>query len=371
MQFHNYATYRKIVARSGDGYERDAAKAVSSHQFRRQLLEDFAASKDSNSQRFNQHSIAFAEEIWVASERPYYNVWPIAAELVEAVKLDLTFSQVKIPFYSILLRFAVGREPSKLGTALIFWPRGFKTIQVFCHFQDGTDNVLTVQHTYEPEDMIEDWLTRLNERSGGMAAHHHEAGMLMVRLVVFLGLLAQNDDLVTPIVLSKDQSKYDLTDDKALKKWLESRAAKRAGRGFNFGKRLQIESEQSPHWRNPHLCLFWIGEGRKTPIIKMRSGAVIQKVSMAEVPTGYLGPEAAIDDQIIDKTPREAIPKSKRFEILKRDGYRCQLCGASQANGATLHVDHKKPLASCGTYDDANLWTLCDTCNLGKSTREL
>ncbi len=269
------------------------------------------------------------------------------------------------------MRFAVGREPSKLGTALLFWPKGFKTIQVFCHFQDGTDDVLTVQHAYEPDDVVEEWLTRLNERSQSVRQHHSEAGKLMVRLVVFLGLLSQNDDLVTPIVLSKDQAKYDLTDDEALKQWLERRASKRAGRGFNFGRRLQIESEQSPHWRNPHLCLFWTGEGRMTPIIKMRSGAVVQKVSMAEVPTGYLGPELANEDQILEKTPRETIPKSQRFEILKRDGYRCQLCGASQADGATLHVDHKKPLAIGGTYDDNNLWTLCDACNLGKSDREL
>ncbi len=74
MQFHNYVTYRRIVARSGVGYEREAAKAVSSHQYRRRLLEDFASSYDSDSQTFNKHSIAFAEEIWVASERPYYNV---------------------------------------------------------------------------------------------------------------------------------------------------------------------------------------------------------------------------------------------------------------------------------------------------------
>jgi hypothetical protein len=371
MQFHNYVTYRRIVARSGAGIERETAKAVSSHQYRRQLLEDMAARNETDAQTFNEHSIAFAEEIWVASERPYYNVWPIAADLVESVKLDLKFSQVRVPFFSILLRFAVGREPSKLRTALIFWPRGFKTIQIFCHFQDGTDDVLTVQHAYELDDVVEDWLARLNEQAHNMREHHHEAGKLLVRLVVFLGLLAQNDDLVTPIVLSKDQSKYDLTNDEALKAWLENRAAKRAGRGFNFGRRLQIESEQSPHWRNPHLCLFWTGEGHKIPVIKMRSGAVVQKVSMAEVPTGYLGPETAIEDQITEKTPREAIPKSKRFEILKRDGYRCQLCGASQVDGATLHVDHKKPLARGGTYDDSNLWTLCDTCNLGKSARDL
>jgi hypothetical protein len=112
-----------------------------------------------------------------------------------------------------------------------------------------------------------------------------------VRLFVFVGLLSHNDGLITPIVLAKDQERYTETDDPDVRKRSQDRAARRAGRGFDVGKSLQLEREQSPHWRNPHLCLFWTGTGRTTPIIKMRSGAVIQRSSMAEVPTGYLGPE--------------------------------------------------------------------------------
>ena len=104
----------------------------------------------------------------------------------------------------------------------------------------------------------------------------------------------------------------------------------------------------------------------------MRSGAVVQRVSMADVPTGYLGPETDEEMEIgPDQTPREPFSKSRRFAIMKRDGYRCQLCGKSQEDGAKLHIDHRIALAKGGSNEDENLWTLCLECNLGKSDSDL
>jgi len=60
----------------------------------------------------------------------------------------------------------------------------------------------------------------------------------------------------------------------------------------------------------------------------------------------------------------------RRFLILKRDGYKCQLCGVT-AEGARLHVDHRIPRANGGTNAPENLWTLCETCNLGKGVEAL
>lgn len=60
-----------------------------------------------------------------------------------------------------------------------------------------------------------------------------------------------------------------------------------------------------------------------------------------------------------------------RFQILKRDGYRCQLCGRSAEDGVKLEVDHKTPRAKGGSNDQSNLWTLCYDCNRGKHTHDL
>ena len=41
---------------------------------------------------------------------------------------------------------------------------------------------------------------------------------------------------------------------------------------------------------------------------------------------------------------RQVISKKLRFEIFKRDSFRCQYCGAS-APEVLLHLDHLKPIA--------------------------
>lgn len=66
---------------------------------------------------------------------------------------------------------------------------------------------------------------------------------------------------------------------------------------------------------------------------------------------------------------RRKMKSSKRMRILRRDGFRCQLCGraANDADGLTLHVDHRMPVAKGGGDEDSNLWTLCSECNGAKS----
>lgn len=66
---------------------------------------------------------------------------------------------------------------------------------------------------------------------------------------------------------------------------------------------------------------------------------------------------------------RRPIPVGRRFDVLQRDNFRCQLCGRSAPNGAVLEVDHRTARALGGTDDLDNLWTLCWECNRGKSDK--
>lgn len=61
-----------------------------------------------------------------------------------------------------------------------------------------------------------------------------------------------------------------------------------------------------------------------------------------------------------------AVSTRTRFEILKRDSFRCRYCGADPTKGV-LHVDHVIAIANEGTDDPANLVTACRDCNLGKA----
>lgn len=65
-----------------------------------------------------------------------------------------------------------------------------------------------------------------------------------------------------------------------------------------------------------------------------------------------------------------ALSKSARFEIFKRDGFRCVYCGADPQS-KPLHVDHIEPQCEGGSDDSSNLVTACVDCNLGKGPRRL
>lgn len=65
-----------------------------------------------------------------------------------------------------------------------------------------------------------------------------------------------------------------------------------------------------------------------------------------------------------------AVGTRLRFEILKRDGFRCQYCGATPLK-RPLEIDHVVPASRGGTDDPANLVTACWDCNRGKSNKHL
>jgi hypothetical protein len=54
-----------------------------------------------------------------------------------------------------------------------------------------------------------------------------------------------------------------------------------------------------------------------------------------------------------------------RWRIFDRDGYRCRRCNATGAD-ADLTIDHIQPVSRGGTNAEANLQTLCRSCNSQK-----
>lgn len=62
---------------------------------------------------------------------------------------------------------------------------------------------------------------------------------------------------------------------------------------------------------------------------------------------------------------RIPLTTKERFDVLKRDGFRCQYCGG-RAPAVPLVVDHVVPVARGGTNAAANLVTACFACNAGK-----
>jgi predicted DNA-binding protein YlxM (UPF0122 family) len=73
---------------------------------------------------------------------------------------------------------------------------------------------------------------------------------------------------------------------------------------------------------------------------------------------------------IDEKLQKKGIGSGYRFKILQRDNFCCQYCGRSPRKDqhTILHVDHIIPLSKGGGWEDENLITSCQECNIGKSS---
>ncbi len=67
---------------------------------------------------------------------------------------------------------------------------------------------------------------------------------------------------------------------------------------------------------------------------------------------------------------RIALTKKIRFEVFKRDGFKCVYCGNTPPK-VLLEVDHVIPVSKGGTNQIDNLVCSCYDCNRGKSANEL
>lgn len=326
-----------------------------------------------------------AEQLWHSSDRPYYNVWPIVYDIMKGVKLTVRWSDIALPYEGMLFRFPAGHELLGCRTMLLARQTditaGLPGCVMYCSQSPSAKAPGQVTQAVGlmpllPENDDQTIEQALTEATVAYTTTSEEERLIkthtatMFRLAAFAALLVRGEDLITPVILSKDRERWEKADD-AERKWLEQRAASRGSPGFDIGKKCQEEKDRNPHYRNPHLCLFWTGEGRGVPLVKERRGGMVKAKALTEVPTGFLGAETAEELAVIDLVyTRVPIPKSLRYEVLHRDGFRCQACGATHRE-TRLHIDHIVPVSKGGVTAKDNLQVLCEACNLGKSDREL
>ena len=82
-----------------------------------------------------------------------------------------------------------------------------------------------------------------------------------------------------------------------------------------------------------------------------------------------------ISDRITDAAMALAEQKvrvmpSIRWQVFKRDNWKCCACGRGSQQDVILHVDHIVPRSKGGTDTLDNYQTLCSECNAGKSNRD-
>ena len=124
---------------------------------------------------------------------------------------------------------------------------------------------------------------------------------------------------------------------------------------FGSTKRFirQMRLELKPLWLD-HVVAWIVSPARRAPGARVFSPPVL--------------PSKLPKDQNIFP-----VSLSLRFDIFKRDNYRCRLCGIAAKDGdhVRLEIDHITPRSKGGTNDPSNIWVLCFACNRGKRDTEL
>jgi hypothetical protein len=117
--------------------------------------------------------------------------------------------------------------------------------------------------------------------------------------------------------------------------------------------------------------------GRWTSALKEFVEAVSSDAYERQVSTSAPSPSPKTTNHVVSRQSRSgaidqrSVGLSLRYQVLKRDRFRCVLCGVSPATtpGCLLHVDHVVPWSKDGRSSLENLRTLCDSCNLGKGAQ--
>jgi len=104
--------------------------------------------------------------------------------------------------------------------------------------------------------------------------------------------------------------------------------------------------------------------------------AFVERVNAAEVEASASSPEVPPPPVAAPSTPlkpedQRKVPLGLRYNVLRRDSFKCVLCGNSPATDPSckLHVDHIEPISKNGKTMQSNLRTLCADCNIGKSNK--
>ena len=111
----------------------------------------------------------------------------------------------------------------------------------------------------------------------------------------------------------------------------------------------------TPRWIQVYLC--------RLGLTRSRSDARFVAIRTGRVDYNHL------KKPVKSKELRRSISLPIRYAIMKRDNFRCVLCGCD-ASGTRLVIDHVIPVVRRGTSDETNLRTLCWACNHGKMIHE-
>jgi hypothetical protein len=335
MHFWDYFTHYQWAKAQPE--LRREAKAMDTHAFYEWYLRQMSARALASTGRRLEEIDPFTpalltlEREWTLAGRPYYNLWPSLLPSLSRLKMDADASLFRLPLDQLLLRFPKTENPLEWEHGGQKW--AVRTVlcensQLVRDSRPGPSALLVRDGEEAPETVrgLTFWIDAGEDLEGRQipAESPNSIRRLMykhlvcqeghsiewsfenipphmstdiglgyptwilhavARIVCTLCLMADDPQIVEPVVLKDDEDKYERAPDPAL----VEKARRRGNYGWNVGRSIEV----MPHVRAAcPAALYWTGEGRKIPKIRFRRGSVVHRKKFASVPTGFLDEES-------------------------------------------------------------------------------
>lgn len=247
------------------------------------------------------HTWLTLELFWWKSRRPYYNVWPGILQVFENFAVEnlppaILLSE-NLTTNPVLIRLPRGSGYGKDDAFIVgVMPSAQPSIDVFtCLYEyensvDKYPGILGVPINQAYDTLSEganlSHMSPLDPERQQNAIGTPETNILLKMMRVGICCLAlQNDEsLIEPDFLQKDESKLNRASAEEKERLAEKAWNRRDQIGFHIGRKIEV----IPHFRRPHPALFWTGPGGKIPKVQMRAGAIIHRRTIGDMPSGYM-----------------------------------------------------------------------------------
>ena len=302
MEFHTFKTTSDLVARYDNLSKENAQKLVNLMVL--QVRDTYPVDNPTVKMTTMQYA---SETLWEFCRRPYYKVWPTVIPYLTRIPLDFPGKMIKVPSVdSICFRLPTERNPLKpIRSALCskLPVEGAKDRSgLIVHIDTGEltdvgDGRMTPVHSFISfplnDEPLEQFISNMGFIDCGLSRPDFERGVLreMLKLIVACFLVASGDDdnIINPDVLGRDDARFRTTFEKEVKNVIVDRAFRRRGPGWDIGRKYEQGMGGSAvcYIVPPHPQRYWVGKGRTQVIVKTRKGYVCGKDSIVKVPTGY------------------------------------------------------------------------------------
>jgi len=234
-----------------------------------------------------------SELAWYLCKRPFFNLYPSVEHKLLQLPDAIELCKLVLPFKSLEVR-TVKRSVliSDLG----------HSFHVICQFPDFSHQEFTIDKKGSLGRVRNKEIKYTGENPGlGDLSIDELTDWVFVTAGVCL--LASDKSIVSPVILNADRHDGLTADQLAL---LATKAINRTGRiGFDVGRDIE-RMKATAHYRNGCFAKYYVGKDHENypsnadaslvPIIKWRSGAVVNKDNVPTVPTGYRDGETKMPD---------------------------------------------------------------------------